>query len=183
MTKKVLVPLAPGFEEIETITVVDILRRSGAKVTLAGTQEGLIEGSRGVRIQPDELLDGLDSADFDLIVLPGGQPGTTNLQNNPKVLALLRAMRQEDKLIAAICAAPLVLQAAGLLDEVRTTSHPSVRGQLNGVSYSEERVVADGKIITSRGPGTAMEFALLLVEFLFGKERVQKVNSGVMALI
>lgn len=183
MTKQVLIPLAPGFEEIETMTVVDILRRAGARVTLGGTQTGPIEGSRGVQVLADEVLENLSADEFDLIVLPGGQPGTTNLQNSPKVLDLLQSMHATDKHIAAICAAPLVLQSAGLLDNVNTTSHPSVKDQLNGVKYREERVVIDGKIVTSRGPGTAMEFALKLVEILFGTERMEKVNGGVLARI
>ena len=183
MAKNVLIPLAPGFEEIETITVVDILRRAGAQVTLAGTQAGPIEGSRGVRILPDELLEALSAENFDLIVLPGGQPGTTNLQNSSTVLDLLQNMHSQDKYIAAICAAPLVLQTAGVLQKARITSHPSVKEQLGEVPYQDERVVEDHKIITSRGPGTAMEFAFKLVEILFGKERVEKVNAGVMARI
>ena len=100
--KKVLVALAPGFEEIETITVVDILRRAGAQVTLAATEEGPIEGSRGVSILPDTLIDLVDDKDFDLVVLPGGQPGTSNLQNNAKVKAIIQNMHQSGKQIAAI---------------------------------------------------------------------------------
>jgi 4-methyl-5(b-hydroxyethyl)-thiazole monophosphate biosynthesis len=181
--KKVLVALAPGFEEIETITVVDILRRAGARVVLAATEDGPIEGSRGVTVLPDALLDQVDDKDFDLVVLPGGQPGTDNLNNNAKVKTIVQNMHQSGKQIAAICAAPTILQSAGILKNTAITSHPSVEDQLKDVDYSEERVVVDGNIVTSRSPGTALEFALKLVEILFGPDRMNTVNQGVMARI
>ena len=179
--KKVLVTLAPGFEEIETITVVDILRRAGARVVLAATEEGPIEGSRGVSVLPDTLIDQVDENDFDLVVLPGGQPGTSNLQNNDTVKNIIQNMHQSHKLIAAICAAPTVLQSAGILVSSAVTSHPSVKEQLININYSEERVVVDGTIVTSRSPGTALEFSLKLVEILFSRDRMATVNQGVMA--
>ncbi len=179
--KKVLVTLAPGFEEIETVTVVDILRRAGARVVLAATEEGPVEGSRGVSVLPDTLIDQVDDTDFDLVVLPGGQPGTDNLQKNEKVKAILQNMHRSGKQVAAICAAPIVLHSAGILKNRVVTSHPSVKDQLSGIEYSEERVVVDGNIITSRSPGTALEFALKLVEILFNQDRRDTVNSGVMA--
>ncbi|MCF8720647.1 DJ-1 family glyoxalase III [Nitrospina gracilis] len=181
--KKVMVTVAPGFEEIETITVVDILRRAGARVDLAGTQPEPIEGSRGVRILPDVLLSEIDHKDYDMVVLPGGQPGTTNLQNNESVIAIVQNMNRDQKTVAAICAAPMVLQTAGVLKDHRTTSHPSVQENLNGIRYSDDRVVVDGNLVTSRSPGTALEFAMKLVEVLFGPDRVETVNKGVMARI
>ena len=179
--KKVLVALAPGFEEIEAITVVDILRRAGARVTLAGTVAGPVEGSRGVSVLPDALIDQVDDAEFDLLVLPGGQPGTDNLQKNETVKSIIQNMHQAQKKVAAICAAPIVLQSAGILKDAVVTSHPSVRERLSDIKYSEERVVVDGNIITSRSPGTALEFSLKLVEILFDPERMATVNKGVMA--
>ncbi len=179
--KKVLVPLAPGFEEIETVTVVDILRRSGARVTLAGIGEGPLEGSRGIQIVPDINLNGVNPDEFDMVVLPGGQPGTSNLQKDERVRDILMKLNRQKKWIAAICAAPLALQSAGILHGQAVTSHPSVREELIGTGYSEDRVVVDGNIVTSRGPGTAMEFAMKLVEILFDKDRVAIVNKGVMA--
>ena len=179
--KKVLVALAPGFEEIETITVVDILRRAGARVVLAATEEGPIEGSRGVSVLADTLINQIDDTEFDLVVLPGGQPGTTNLQNNETVKAIVQNMYRSRKQVAAICAAPTILHSAGILKNAVATSHPSVRDQLNDIDYSEERVVVDGNIVTSRSPGTALEFSLKLVEILFGRERMDIVNQGVMA--
>jgi 4-methyl-5(b-hydroxyethyl)-thiazole monophosphate biosynthesis len=179
--KKVLVILAPGFEEIETVTVADILRRAGARVTLAGTESGVIEGSRGIHLVPDSHLNDVDADEFDMVVLPGGQPGTSNLQKDEKVKEILLKMDQNDKKIAAICAAPVVLQSAGLLKNTNVTSHPSVEDQFKDVPYSENRVVVDGNVITSRSPGTAMEFAMKLVEILFDTARVETVNKGVMA--
>jgi 4-methyl-5(b-hydroxyethyl)-thiazole monophosphate biosynthesis len=179
--KKVLVILAPGFEEIETVTVVDILRRAGARVTLAGTSGGVTEGSRGINLVADSHLKDVDADDFDMVVLPGGQPGTSNLQKDEKVKEILLKMDRDNKKIAAICAAPVVLQSAGLLKNTSFTSHPSVKEQFEDVPYSESRVVVDGNYITSRSPGTAMEFAMKLVEILFDINRMETVNKGVMA--
>lgn len=179
--KKVLITLAPGFEEIESITVIDILRRAGARVDVAGTESGPLEGSRGIKVVPDMLVSEVDSQDYDLVVLPGGQPGVTNLQGNERVLAIIQEMSRDDKTIAAICAAPMVLQSAGILKKHTSTSHPSIREKLSEIKYSEDRVVVDGNLITSRSPGTAMEFAMKLVEVLFGAERVKVVNDGVLA--
>ncbi|QPJ63303.1 MAG: DJ-1/PfpI family protein [Candidatus Nitronauta litoralis] len=181
MAKKVLIPLAPGFEEIETITVVDVLRRAGARVILGGTERGPIKGSRGILVMPDAPLEIQSPKDFDMIVLPGGQPGTTNLENNPGLIHFLKTMNQEQKHIAAICAAPLVLQKAGLIKNKNITSHPSVEKQLKVKGYLDERVVVDGNFTTSRAPGTAMEFALKLVELLYNPEMVEKVNAGMLA--
>jgi len=179
--KTVLVAMAPGFEEIETITVVDILRRAGARVTLAATVKGVLEGSRGIKVEPDELLETVMEKDFDLICLPGGQPGTDNLKNDPRIEKILKRMQKEDKYIAAICAAPLVLEKAGVLENRSMTCHPSVQSGFD--SYTKDRVVVDEKIITSQSPGTAMEFSLKLVEILFGADRLKKVNDGVLAQI
>jgi len=176
-----LIIVAPGFEEIETVTVVDILRRSGARVTIAGTEPGPLTGSRNVVIVPDTLLDETVEKIFDLIVLPGGQPGTTNLLKNPRVLSLITQANENRSKIAAICAAPLVLDSVNLLYKKNFTSHPSVENEFDKGKYSQERVVIDENLITSRSPGTAMEFAFALVEELFGKDRLKTVNKGVMA--
>jgi len=181
--KNVLIPLAPGFEEIETITVVDILRRSGARVSTAGIVDGIIEGSRGVKLFADESINNINSENFDLMVLPGGQPGTDNLKKDPRVTTLLNEMYSKKKLIGAICAAPIILEENGLLIKRKRTSHPSVKEILSCDLYKEERVVVDQNIITSRSPGTAMEFTFKLVEILFGVDRVLLVNKGVLANI
>ena len=150
--KQVLVTLAPGFEEIEAVTVIDVLRRSGARVSIAGTIDGLIEGARGVKVAPDEYLNNMKTDDLDLLVLPGGQPGTDNLKKDPRITALLKKMADKKKLIGAICAAPIILEKNGLLQNRKRTSHPSVKEVLTGNLYLEESVVVDQNIITSRGP-------------------------------
>ena len=179
--KTVLVAIAPGFEEIETITVVDILRRAGARVTLAGTVPGILKGSRNIKLEPDDILDNISEKEFDLICLPGGQPGTDNLKKDIRIEKILKRMQNQDKYIAAICAAPTVLKKAGILKDRSMTCHPSVQSDFD--SYVEDRVVIDENVITSQSPGTAMEFSLKLVEILFGDERLKKVNDGVLAQI
>ena len=180
--KKVIVPLAPGFEEIEALTVVDILRRAGTDVVVAGTIEGLIEGRSRIKVAPDRLLDAaLASEEFDMVVLPGGAPGTENLAKNPHVKVLIERLGALGRPVAAICAATTVLSASGLTKGRRVTGHPSVWGKLDAREVVDERVVVDGNIITSQGPGTAMEFAFALVEVLFGPDKAQEVNRAVLA--
>ena len=180
---KVLVPLAPGFEEIEAVTVIDILRRAGVDVVVAGTQPGPIEASRKTKHVPDCTLDDVRPEDFDMIVLPGGQPGATNLRNDPRIRKILETLQAGNRHIAAICAAPTVLAAYGMLKDRAVTSHPGVRAEVAAAAkrISDERVVVDGPIITSQSAGTAMEFAFKLVEILCGPEKVAEVNRGVLA--
>jgi 4-methyl-5(b-hydroxyethyl)-thiazole monophosphate biosynthesis len=181
--KKVLVPLAPGFEEIEAITVIDILRRAGLAVTVAGIVAGPIIASRQTKHLPDCLLEDVRAEEFDLIVLPGGQPGTQHLREDARLQAMIAAHHARRRPIAAICAAPTILAAAGLLRQRRATSHPGVRAEVAAAAgeYTEERVVADGEIITSRAAGTAMEFAFALVELLCGPGKAAEVNASVLA--
>ena len=180
---KVLVPLAPGFEEIEAITVIDILRRAGVDVVVAGTQPGPIEASRKTKHLADCTLDDVRAEDFDMIVLPGGQPGATNLRNDPRIRKLIEMLQARNCRIAAICAAPTVLAACGVLKGRAATSHPVVRAEVAAAAkrISDERVVIDGPVITSQAAGTAMEFAFKLVEILCGPEKAAEVNRGVLA--
>ena len=180
--KNVLVPLAPGFEEIEAITVIDILRRAGLNVIVAGTLPGPIEASRKTKHLPDCLLANVNADSLDLIVLPGGQPGTDNLRADPRIRRIIETLRQRNKPIAAICAAPGILAGCGLLDGRNATSHPVARDEVAArAKFSEERVVVDGDIITSRAAGTAMEFAFRLVEILCSPDKAAEVNRGVLA--
>jgi 4-methyl-5(b-hydroxyethyl)-thiazole monophosphate biosynthesis len=185
--RRVVVPLAHGFEEIETVTVVDILRRAGISVTVVGveggTPPGAVEGRTGIKLVPDLAIDKVNASDFDMIVLPGGSQGTKTLQKDPYVAQILRTLQDGGGYVAAICAAPTVLAAHGMISGRKLTSHPSVREQLSGALYDEGRVVIDGKLVTSRGPGTAMEFAMALVEILMGPQKVNEVNQGVLAKI
>jgi len=180
---KVLVPLAPGFEEIEAITVIDILRRAGVEVVVAGTQPGPIEASRKTKHLPDCILDDIHAEEFDMIVLPGGQPGATNLRRDARIKRIIGALQAKNRHIAAICAAPTVLAAYGVLKERAATSHPSVRDEVaaNARQFSDQRVVVDGPVVTSQAAGTAMEFAFSLVEILCGADKAAEVNRGVLA--
>lgn len=176
--KKVLVLLAQGCEEIEAITVIDILRRAGVEVASAGLDDLPVLASRDVMLLPDTTLDLALHQSFDMIVLPGGQPGTDNLKADKRVIALLQQMAQQGKYLAAICAAPSVLAAAGLLNGRKATCYPTCLDGYPKVKLQTAAVVEDGKLITSRSPGTAMDFALTLVERLVGKAKRQEVEAG-----
>ena len=176
---KVLVPLAHGCEELEAVTVIDILRRAGIDVISAGLAPGPVRASRGTVIIPDTALDAVLPQAFDMIVLPGGMPGSETLAKDERMLHLLRQMAAEGAYIAAICAAPMALHAAGLLEGKRVTAFPGVLDRLPGQHHDTgEAVVVDGRIITSRGPGTAMDFALTLVERLAGPAKRAEVAAG-----
>ncbi|MCW8132801.1 MAG: DJ-1/PfpI family protein [Planctomycetota bacterium] len=182
--KKVLVPLAAGAEEMETVIIVDVLRRAGLEVVLAGLDgPDPVLCSRNVKLLPDcALADAAARGPFDAIVLPGGAKGAENLAASPKIQELLRTQAGDGRIVGAICAAPIALEAAGVGKGRALTSHPSVKEKLAAFgAYKEERVVRDGKLVTSRGPGTAFEFALALIEDLLGREAAEKV-AGPMLL-
>jgi 4-methyl-5(b-hydroxyethyl)-thiazole monophosphate biosynthesis len=176
----VLVPLAAGCEELEAVTIIDLLRRAGVEVVSAGLAPGPVKASRGVVLLPDTDLDRALERDYDMIVLPGGGPGSEALARDARVQQALRRMAAAGKYTAAICAAPMALATAGLLENRRATSYPGSLDDIpvKGMTYLEESVVQDGKVITSRGPGTAMDFALHLVELLAGKEKRAQVEKG-----
>jgi 4-methyl-5(b-hydroxyethyl)-thiazole monophosphate biosynthesis len=174
-----LVPLAEGFEEIEAVTIVDVLRRGGVDVITAGLESAIVEGSHQMTIIADRVLDRIDPTTFDLIVLPGG-PGTYKLKEDPRIADMLKQHAQAGKLTAAVCAAPLVLSEAGLLEGKKATSFPSVREQLQVGEYLTVPVVVDGQIVTGRGPGTAMAFALKLVEILMGADVAAKLAENML---
>lgn len=165
-----LVLLAEGFEEIEAVTVIDLLRRAGVEVRTAALHGRRVTGSHHITLEADGELDDLQAPLFDAIVLPGGMPGADHLQQDARVLSLLRRYAAEDRYVAAICAAPGVLAQAGLLDGRRATSYPGFlgAGSAQGIQLETSPVVVDGRIVTSRGPGTAIDFALSLIELLQG---------------
>ena len=165
---RVLVPLAPGCEELEAVTIIDLLRRAQIEVVTAGLGVGAVKCARGTVLLPDVTLDDALKQDFDMVVLPGGEPGATNLENDARVLALLKKMATAGKFTAAICAAPKVLAVAGLLDGKRATSYPGAidAARYPRVQLENRAVVRDGRVLTSRGPGAAMDFALALIEVL-----------------
>lgn len=177
--EKILVPLADGFEEIEFTTIVDVLRRADLDVTVASLAPGAVRGAHGIRIEPDACLADLDTRAFTMVVLPGGQPGTRNLAADERVLGIVRRLAREQRLVAAICAAPVVLHAAGVLTGVEVTAHPSVHDRLAGaVLVKDRRVVRSGCVFTSQGAGTALEFALALVAELKGPAQAHELATA-----
>ncbi len=177
---RVLVPLAQGCEELETVTIIDLLRRAGIEVTSAGLDAGSVTASRGVTLIPDTDLESALKSDYDMIVLPGGLPGADHLDKDERIRSVLKKMANNDKYTAAICAAPKVLANAGALAGKTATSYPGVLDNLDlsDTTLSNEAVVRDGKVITSRGPGTAIDFALELIEVLSGKEKRNEVETA-----
>lgn len=176
--KRVLCLLTDGFEEIETVAPVDLLRRAGFEVVMASLTERTLVGRCGIRMEADRLLSDESAADFDLLFVPGG-PGVASLRADGRPAALAKAFASAGKPVAAICAAPLVLMDAGLLEGRKFTAYHSVRSELGG--GLDERVVVDGNLITSRGAGTAMDFALALVSFLGGGDLAARIAGEIMA--
>jgi 4-methyl-5(b-hydroxyethyl)-thiazole monophosphate biosynthesis len=177
----ILVLLAEGFEELEAVTVVDVLRRAEIKVTMAGLKAGPVKSARGVRIVPDTTIDEVNPDHYDMVVLPGGQPGTDNLVADQRVREILVGMQEKDKYTAAICAAPYVLSEVGILAYKCATSYPSFQPKLKAKEVlSGEKVVVDGKVVTSQGPGTAIAFALKLVELFKGKDKAEEIQKAML---
>lgn len=176
----VLVPLAQGCEELEAVTIIDLLRRAGIEVVSAGLDAQPITASRGTVLVADTDLDSALQKEYDMVVLPGGLPGADHLDNDPRIQALLKKMANSEKFTAAICAAPKVLASVGLLNGKQATAYPGVLDALNmpDIHQQDDAVVKDGKVITSRGPGTSMDFALALIEVLVGKTKRDEVEAG-----
>ena len=179
--KHVLVPLAEGFEEVEAVCLIDVLRRAEIPVVVAGLAPGPVRGAHGITLHADCTLEEVDHGCVDAIVLPGGMPGTQVLMEDQRILALVRRLHAAGRPTAAICAAPLVLHAAGIVQGVSVTSHPSVRRRLSGAEVLDQpRVVKDGTVWTSQGPGTALEFALAIVEELRGRATAQRLGEAML---
>jgi 4-methyl-5(b-hydroxyethyl)-thiazole monophosphate biosynthesis len=176
----VLIPLAQGCEELEAVTVIDLLRRAGIEVMSASLSDEPVKASRGTVLIADTTLDKALERNFDMVVLPGGLPGADYLNADPRIQTLLKTMADSGKYTAAICAAPKVLATAGLLAGKRATGFPGVLEELDlpTTTLQQQPVVKDGKVITSKGSGTAMDFALELIETLSGKEQRTKVESA-----
>lgn len=182
----VLIPLANGCEELEAVTIIDLLRRADIDVITASLDKGSevkpVTASHGVVLIPDMTLGEAMQKNYDMLVLPGGLPGAEHLDNDQRIHSLLKKMSAENKYTAAICAAPKVLAHANLLEGKSATSYPGVidKMDLQNTQIKEDTVVCDDKVITSRGPATAMEFALTLVETLQGKEKRDEVAAGLL---
>ena len=179
MGKNVLVPVADGTEELEAVAIIDVLRRAGATVTVASvTGARQITASRGVVIVADALIEECAQADYDLVVLPGGIPGAEHLRDSAELIGILKRQRDKVGLYGAICASPaVVLEHHGLLAGRQATCHPGFTDRLTTKDRIDDRVVIDGNCLTSRGPGTAVEFALALVEQLYGKDKREEVAA------
>ena len=163
---KVAVILANGFEEIEALTVVDVLRRANISCDMVGFEEQ-VTGSHDIQVKADRVFDG-DLSDYDLLVLPGGMPGSANLRDNQALISEIQAFNQEGKKISAICAAPIALHQAGVLKDKHFTCYDGVQENITDGIYQKETVVVDGNLTTSRGPSTALAFAYELVAQLGG---------------
>ena len=172
---KILVPLAEGFEEIETTTIIDVLRRGGLKVVTAGLSGITVKGSKGVKIIADAELKNINLEELSAIVLPGGYPGYINLAQSQKLQEIIKKFNSQNKTVAAICGGPTVLAKAGILNNRNATVYPGLEKELP--NPTDKRVVVDGNVITSQGPATAMEFALKLVEILSGKDKAKEIKE------
>lgn len=180
MKKHICVFLADGFEEIEGLTVVDLLRRAGVSVTTVSvTGEYTIHGAHGIDVQADKLFDDMDYEQQDMLVLPGGMPGTRHLEGHEGLKELLNQFYNREKYIAAICAAPSVLGKCGFLKGRKATSYPGFEDVLEGAEYVEEAVVVSDFVITSRGMGTAIPFSLALIEQLIGSEKAEEIGKSI----
>ena len=179
---KVFVILAEGFEEVETITVVDYLRRAGVEVAMVAAGDNIqVTGVYGVKIIADMMLSDIkDPQDNRGIYVPGGLPGTENLKDNQAVIDLVKEMAEAGKLVASICAGPIILSKAGVIDGKKITAYPGYEKELLGSIYKEKPVVRDGNIITSRGPATAGAMAIEMIKYLQGEEKAKEVGKIVL---
>lgn len=177
---KIYVIIAEGFEEIEALTVVDMLRRAKLDVDMVSiTDEFLIKGGHGIEVKCDVLYDDADFESVDMIVLPGGLGGTNNMAAYKPLIEQLKSFKNDDKYLAAICAAPSILGDNGLLEGKNATSYPGFEDRLKGATVSKDAVVCDGKVITSRGMGTAIDFSLAIIEKFTDKKTADEIAKSI----
>ncbi len=174
-----LMPLADGVEEMEAVIMVDVLRRAGWDVVTAGLHEGTLTASRGVCLKPDCAWSDVSAAEHDMLIIPGGLEGVRNLAENASIMDAIRTYAREDRWLAAICAGPLLFEAAGILAGRRVTAYPSVCAQLKSATIQDRAVVRDGHLVTGRGPGAALLFALTLVACLDAAKALELADSMV----
>ena len=183
MSVKILVPLADGFEEIDAVAIIDVLRRAELDVVTASLEPGAVEGAHKIRVEPDAWIAEVDLDGVDAVVLPGGMPGTRALMADERVLGLVQRLAAAGRVTAAVCAAPLVLAEAGVISGKEITSHPAVREELgasDGEVLEAPRVIESGGVITSQGPGTSIEFALALVARLASPEVAERLREAML---
>ncbi len=179
--KKVLLMLADGFEEVEAFTVVDYLRRMDIVCTTCSiVEDNKVKGAHSIIVETDKKLSEIKDDEYDGIVLPGGLPGATNLRDDKRVIKLIQNFNKRNKLIAAICAAPIILEKAGIIEGKDITSYPGFEEDLKSGNYKEDLVVKDGNIITARGPAVAVYFALEIVEYLVGDEKRKSLRKDIL---
>lgn len=176
---QVLVPVANGTEEMEAVITVDLLRRAQWSVVVAGVDEGVITASRGVKLVPDAAWEDLDTARYDILVIPGGAPGVERFLQFQPLLQTVRQFHQAGKWVGAVCAGPLVLQAAGILAGRKATCHPGVAGRLVVTARRDEPTVIDGHIITSQGAGTTFDFTLTLISLVEDTARAEAIADAI----
>lgn len=176
----VIIPLAEGFEEIEAVTPVDILRRAGIRVIVAGLEGTSVAGAHGLTVQCDMTMSEAKGIPCDAVVLPGGMPGAKNLAASSDVTDVLEMTRQRGGYLTAICASPAyVLGAQGFLDGHKAVGYPGSEGKAPGIEFGTQSVLTDGKVITSRGAGTAIDFSLAIVTALMGKEKADQLAASI----
>ncbi len=175
--KKIIIPLAQGLEEIEAITGIDVLRRAGVEVTTVSLDDLKVKGAHNIVIVADKSIDEINVDEFDGILLPGGMPGSTNLRDDERVINMVEALNESGKLVSAICAAPIVLERAGVLKGKKATSYPGFGEEMLSCNYVDDRTVVDSNIITGKGPGAALEFAFEVVNYFVGEKMVNKLKG------
>lgn len=174
---KILVPLAEGFEEIEAVSIVDVLRRADFPVVTAAIGPNPVTGSHNITLTADTSFDEINPADFSHIVLPGGMPGSKNLRDDSRVISAVKKIYSAGGIAAAVCAAPIVLARAGLLKGKSATCFPGFESELEGALHTDDPVVQDGKIVTGKGAGCALPFALKIVEIISGAEKARELKN------
>lgn len=178
---RVIVFLAEGFEEVEALTVVDYLRRVDIVVdTVSITEERQVKGAHDIVVMADKTIDELDLVNYTTVVIPGGMPGASNLRDNEEVTNIVKEIYEKQKLVAAICAGPIVLHRAGILNDKLVTSFPGFEEELTGSSHTGKNVERDANIITARGPYFAVDFALEIVDYLLGEEKVEELKDSIL---
>ena len=183
MTKKVLIPIVDGTEELEAVAIIDTLRRAGAEVTVASVQDLIIIGNCRTKIVADKLISKCLETDWDMIVLPGGLPGSEYLRDSKELTDLLKKQAAAERYYAAICAAPVVvLQHHGLLKGRKATVNPALAEKMENKDHLHERVVVDGNCITSQARGTALEFAVKLIELLYDKKKAEQIAAEMLLI-
>ncbi len=178
---KILVFIADGFEEVEALTVVDYLRRLNIIVDMVSISENhQVSGSHYIEVTTNKLISEIKHKDYDGLVIPGGMPGATNLKDNSQVIELVQKMHADNKMIAAICAGPIVLEKAGIIEGKNITSYPNFEQKLKNSNYKKDKTVRDGNIITARGPYFAVDFTFEIVDYLLGKDKLLQLKKDIL---